>query len=349
MRRPRPTMVTALLALVLGSAFAATPAEAHASFVREYQDPIMTPSLTGYDKLAITSPSIVVIDGVYHMVYAGFRLRTVQLLGATSRDGVTWTKRETPVLEPNPSRRWMNMGVAEAEVRLGSDGVYYLFFTGLGPDDARAIGIARSTGGPFGPWVVRPTPIVQRSGEFPKAIAPSVTINPFGNGRSVLYYSYTDQGEGTWGLRAVTAREPFWDPSAEVWADFTPANGDEPIVEPPRGSSIGDASILVESGVFYLFYTCLTHDTSDPIALLTTHLATCEATSTNGVTFVNDSPARVFSPRRAPAWDENVETPFVMKEGPGRYRMWYVGYSGNVLDPTAFYGAAVGLASSTTL
>jgi hypothetical protein len=106
---------------------------------------------------------------------------------------------------------------------------------------------------------------------------------------------------------------------------------------------------VVEGGVFYLFYTCLTHDLSSVPQLLTVHLATCEATSTNGVRFVNDSPARVFSPRPAPAWDENVETPFVMRDGPGRYLMWYVGYRGNVLNPAAFYGASVGLAGSTSL
>jgi hypothetical protein len=120
-------------------------------------------------------------------------------------------------------------------------------------------------------------------------------------------------------------------------------------VDPPKGPSIGDASIVVEGGTFHLFYSCLTHDLSNPIALLTTHLATCEARSTNGLRFVNDSPARVFSPRRAPAWDENVETPFVMRMGPGRYFLWYVGYRGNVLNPFSVYGASVGLASSTSL
>ncbi|MFN2591053.1 MAG: hypothetical protein ABR518_09825 [Actinomycetota bacterium] len=347
--RRRATVLGAVVGMMAAFIVTATPAQAHADFVRMFDEPIMTPSLRGYDKLAITSPSVVRLDGVYHMVYAGFRLRTVQLLGATSTDGIRWTKRRDPVLEPDSDRRWMNMGVAEAELRRGSDGVFYLFFTGLGPNDARAIGIARSTGGPFGPWVVNPKPIVQRSGEFPKAIAPSVAVDPFGDGRALLYYSYTDQGEGVWGLRVATAREPFWNPSTSRWAEFSPANDDEPIVTPPQGSSIGDAAIVMEDGVFYLFFTCLTHDEGSLIGLLTVHLATCEATSTSGLEFVNDSPARVFSPRRAPAWDENVETPFVMKDGPGRYLMWYVGYRGNVLNPAAFYGASIGLASSPTL
>jgi hypothetical protein len=338
-----------VLSLVVASMLGATPAGAHASFVRLYDDPIMQPTLTGYEKLAITSPSVVVVDGVYHMVYAGFRLKTVQLLGATSPDGVHWTKRTAPVLEPSSKRTWMNMGVAEAELRRGSDGAFYLFFTGLGPRENRSIGIARSTGGPFGPWVVNPEPIVQRSGEFPKAIAPSVAINPFGDGRAFVYYSVTDESEGVWGLRAAMATEPFWDASTGRWAEFAPANGDQPIVAPPVGSSIGDASILVEGGVFHLFYTCLTHDESTVIGLLTVHLATCEARGTTGLTFTNDAPARVFSPRRAPAWDENVETPFVMNDGPGRYLMWYVGYRGSVLSPASFYGASIGLASSPTL
>ena len=286
----------ALVGLVLASVFNASPAYAHATFVRLYQDPIMTPTPTSPDKLAITSPSVVRVGGTFYMVYAGFGLRTVRLLGATSRDGVTWTKRAAPVLEPFGGKPWMNMGVAEAELRRGSDGIFYLFFTGLGPNDTRAIGIARSTGGPFGPWVVNPNPIVQRSGEFPKAIAPSAAINPFGDGKAFLYYSVTDESEGVWGLRAATTHEPFWDPSTKQWADFSPANGDEPIVAPPQGSSVGDATILVEGGVFYLFFTCLTHTETTVIGILTVHLATCEATGTSGVSFVNDSPSRSFSP-----------------------------------------------------
>ncbi len=338
-----------VLGLVVAMMLGTTPSSAHAMFVRIHDDPIMTPTLTGHDKLAITSPSVVVVDGIYHMVYAGFRLRTVQLLGATSRDGVHWTKRAAPVLEPSSKRRWMNMGVAEAELRRGSEGVFYLFFTGLGPRESRSIGIARSTGGPFGPWVVNPKPIVRRTGEFPKAIAPSVAVDPFGDGRAFLYYSVTDESEGVWGLRAVTATEPFFDPVSGRWAQFSPAAGNRPIVDPPVGSSVGDASVVVEDGVFHLFFTCLTRDETTLIGILTTHLATCQARGTTGTAFTNDSPARSFSPRPAPAWDENVETPFVMRDGPGRYLMWYVGYRGSVLNPASFYGASIGLASSATL
>lgn len=335
--------------LLVASVITAPPSYAHATFTRVYDHPIMTPTLTSKDRLAITSPSVVRLGGLYYMIYAGFGLRTVRLLGATSPDGVTWTKRAAPILEPFGGQPWMNMGVAEAELRRGSDGVFYLFFTGLGPNETRAIGVARSTGGPFGPWVVNPNPIVQRSGEFPKAIAPSAVINPFGDGRILLYYSATDEGEGTWSIRMVTAQEPLWNPDSSRWASFSPGNDDQPVVNPPAGSSVGDASLVFERGVFHMIYTCLTDDISPIGLLLTLHLATCEATSTAGQRFVNDVPARVFSPRPAPHWDENVETPFVMNNGDGRYLMWYVGYRGSVLNPAAFYGASIGLAESTTL
>ncbi|HJP65162.1 MAG TPA: hypothetical protein VKA30_02530 [Actinomycetota bacterium] len=203
------TALLVILAVIAWGVIRASPASAHARFARVSEHPIMRPTPTGYDRLAITSPSVAKVDGVYYMVYAGWRVKTFQLLGATSRDGVHWTKRATPVLEPSPTQRWMKAGVAEAELRRGSDGTWYVFFTGLGSHDSRAIGIARSTGGPFGPYVANPSPIIQRTGDYPKAIAPSVAIDPFGDGRAILYYSYTDEGEGTWGLRAATAHEPF--------------------------------------------------------------------------------------------------------------------------------------------
>ena len=89
--------------------------------------------------------------------YAGKRVG-VRLLGATSRDGLSWKRLPRPVLEGAAVGEWTRDGVAEpALVRDGDS--WRLFFTGL-KDEERAIGAARGPS-PFGPWKVEKDPILR--------------------------------------------------------------------------------------------------------------------------------------------------------------------------------------------
>jgi len=165
-------------------------------FAKDLANPIVTRTDGGYDFNLIASPTIVKEGGAYYMVYCGHRYKGgengpgVRLLGATSKDGIHWTKSDKPVLERNKDIAWMNEGVGEPALVKGPDNKFYLFFTGLGPTDVpveclivnqgggRVIGVAQGDT-PFGPWVVNPNPIVLQtpySFDESAAIAPDVLI-----------------------------------------------------------------------------------------------------------------------------------------------------------------------------
>lgn len=155
-------------------------------FERVSEEPLLPPTPGGYDNDAVYSPCVIDVDGTLHMLYAAHCYTRcdreggggVRILGATSTDGVTWTKRDEPVLEALPDVEWATEGVAEPGINLGPDGRFYLWFTGLGPNDSRRIGVA-SGPTPFGPWDVNPEPVVVAApGTFAEhqVLAPDVRI-----------------------------------------------------------------------------------------------------------------------------------------------------------------------------
>lgn len=153
------------------------------NFERVSDGPILSTSPGGYDADAIFSPSIVAHEGELIMVYSGYcfdtctREKGVYLMAATSHDGRSWTKRETPILSKTdfPST---SDGIAETALVKGPDGMFYLFTSLLYGKNGHEIGIARSNS-PYGPWDIAPAPIIAKSpGGFDAVgpIAPSVLI-----------------------------------------------------------------------------------------------------------------------------------------------------------------------------
>lgn len=124
------------------------------------------------DKDALYSPAVFKSGNTWYMIYTGWVISGpkagIRLLGATSTNGLTWEKyKVAPVLEGPPlGLAWTRTGVAEAHILVGTDGWFYLFFTGIvdeGATQERNIGIARSRN-PFGPWDVNQNPIVPDTG-----------------------------------------------------------------------------------------------------------------------------------------------------------------------------------------
>jgi hypothetical protein len=167
-------------------------------FERPSPGPALDTSPDGYDANGLYSPSVIHDGTRFIMVYAGHcypgeygghsnkwrRAAStaepgIYVLGATSLDGLHWTKCDKPVLSPSTSLPWLVNGVAEPDLIKAPDGQYYLFFTGnLGDDEARLIGVARGAT-PLGPWHVRPEPLLAGTpGLFDGKgiLAPSVRI-----------------------------------------------------------------------------------------------------------------------------------------------------------------------------
>lgn len=152
-------------------------------FERVQDEPIFEGTPGGPDWDAVYSPTITERDGTYHMVYAGHCYSAcaplgVRIMGATSTDGVHWDKRPEPVLESRPSDpAWMSDGVAEPGYVKGDDGYWYLFFTGLGMNESRTLGVLRGKT-PFGPWEGAPALVLgPRRGTFEnEVLAPDLRV-----------------------------------------------------------------------------------------------------------------------------------------------------------------------------
>lgn len=136
------------------------------NFSRVSTAPVLKPTPGWYDNDAIYSPCVIRHDGQYIMLYVGhcytrydkIKAPGVYLLAATSPDGIKWTKHPEPLMSPGSSISWMAEGAAEPSILAGSDGKFYLFFTGL-RGEQRVIGVARSDS-PLGRWQVNPDPIL---------------------------------------------------------------------------------------------------------------------------------------------------------------------------------------------
>lgn len=147
-------------------------------------EPVHGLSASGADNGAMTSPAVVVHEGVLHMVYLGWQLDetggfvTFSINGATSVDGLAWTRRAGPVLSiPEGGLGWVDAAV-EPSLRKLSNGRFYLFITGDDESNAQSpssIGVLEASH-PFGPWSLCGSPAVTMSQPWhdEEIIAPDV-------------------------------------------------------------------------------------------------------------------------------------------------------------------------------
>lgn len=170
-------------------------------FERIQDTPLLEPTSGWYDNDAIYSPVVFLYDLQIVMIYVGHCYTNCEhgwgttLLAATSADGITWTKRDEPVLQAMPDTvPWTRDGVAEPAIVFDPDGRVTLFFTSVYEDD-RWLGMARGDS-PFGPWEVNPDPILQPTeGTFDEGgvLAPHVLIE---DGIARMWYLGVEPVEG---------------------------------------------------------------------------------------------------------------------------------------------------------
>lgn len=162
-------------------------------FERPDTEPVLKTTPGGFDGDSISSPSIVEHEGKLVMLYSAYCFSKcppggagVTLLAATSTDGRNWTKHPTPILTKKDFPH-AKEGIAEAEVRKGPDGQYYLFYSLLYGDKGHEVGEARAPS-PFGPWEINPEPILRKSAKGFDAVGPIAPTVVFDGGRARMWF-----------------------------------------------------------------------------------------------------------------------------------------------------------------
>lgn len=148
--------------------------------------PELVPGPASFDAIAVETPSVVQLNGTYHMYYTavpscanppGCTYTLYEIGHASSPDGVTWTKSNAPVIQkPAQDGEWGSWGVAEPGATV-KDGVIYLYYALVRcrggapcapatPAAERGIGLATSTDGES--FVEDPgNPILVQSASYP--------------------------------------------------------------------------------------------------------------------------------------------------------------------------------------
>lgn len=124
--------------------------------------PVLHASTNWYEAWHVGDPSVVLKDGLYHMVYSatsppfpnpidGYPAQMVQcLMGATSVDGINWQKTEQPILmaaedSANPSPNLNRIGDYHRPSLLWEDGKWKLWFDYQFPGHSSSVGYAENT------------------------------------------------------------------------------------------------------------------------------------------------------------------------------------------------------------
>ena len=99
-------------------------------------DPILGPRGDGFESAGVFNPAVIVKDGQIVMLYrAQDRNGTSRLGYASSSDGVHFTRRPEPVLEPEAD--YERGGGVEDPRLVQIDGTYYVTYTGYNTKDAQ--------------------------------------------------------------------------------------------------------------------------------------------------------------------------------------------------------------------
>ncbi len=121
-----------------------------------------SPSLGAWDHRAVETPSVIVLNGQYHMFYTGYATNhtdpnSYKIGHATSSDGITWTKDANFILAPNdPSNSTPNLTfnqwISAEPAAVVFEGKIFLYFSAVGANTGvnttlQVIGLTTSADG----------------------------------------------------------------------------------------------------------------------------------------------------------------------------------------------------------
>lgn len=211
-----------------------------------WEEPVLVlpPAETGWED-EVNRP-IVVRDGEgYRMWYTG-QTATSSLIGyATSPDGVTWERRETPVLKPD--QPWEAEGLMCPHV-LFEDGEWRMWYSGGGLEEPVAIGYASSPDGVN--WTKRganPVLAPNPGAEWEQERATGAQIIRHGDGYLAFYIGFRDIDTAQIGLAHSRDGVTGWErhPGNPI-VPTTPGGWDEDACYKPFA--------ILEEGVWRLWY-----------------------------------------------------------------------------------------------
>lgn len=165
------------------------------SFTRVQAEPLLEFGATNsMDANSLFSPTVIKENGIYYMFYVGYCLDNcapayIGLMGASSPDGVTWTKMPNSIMAGvDYDLKWAEV-IKEPCLVKGPDNIFYMFFSG-----DKYLGVARSSN-ITGPYEVFPKPILKTSEKFEKfsVIAPTVLIE---NNKVRMWYMGVQASNG---------------------------------------------------------------------------------------------------------------------------------------------------------
>jgi predicted GH43/DUF377 family glycosyl hydrolase len=188
---------------------------------------ILSPEPGGLDDHGFTSPTVFPWGDGWGMTYTAWCFRSVEAcprlagglyvtqMGATSPDGVTWTKLGTNLVPDEDLPDYALGGLAETHVFQVPDGRWAMLHQGLTPDSHHVVGIAMAAT-PFGPWRFREEPLITPEtighegwppGSEVSAVAPHGRIS---DGRLRIWFAGESAGfrigyaEGAWPVSGTT-------------------------------------------------------------------------------------------------------------------------------------------------
>lgn len=271
-------------------------------------NPVFTAQLP-WEMGSISEPNVVrEIDGSYSMWYRGAFTGSGQIGHATSPDGVTWDRADTPVL--SPSAGWESSGVFGPSV-LFEPGRYRMWYEGFDGGILR-IGYAESSdGNTWNKSPMNPLPMGGPSGSWDIAVAHPRVVRA-GAGLQMLYVG-CESGSCGPGARVGLA----FSTDGLSWTKH-PNN---PILSAGQTGAWDDALVamsvfLPRPGGFDILYT----GAPGGIGL---------ATAAYAERFVRAPGNPLINLGPLGSWDDaGIRMPTVVRHD-GLYRMWYSGLDGN--------------------
>ncbi|MFA5795456.1 MAG: DUF2341 domain-containing protein, partial [Candidatus Brocadiia bacterium] len=266
-------------------------------------------SSTGWEANQVAGSTVINDSGIYKMWYQGYDGTKWQIGGATSTDGISWTKDPANPEVITGTSGWDAKGAAQPTV-IKDSGEYKMWYQGS--DGSKwQIGYVTSTDGTtWNKYISNPVVITGTTGWDSKGVAAPTVLKDI-DGTYKMWYQGSD---GTnWRIGYVTSTD------GTTWNKYS----NNPVLTIGSGwesNHVGQPMVIRESDGTYRMWYYVNNAVNNRIGY---------ATSPDGITWTKSTSNPVVN--FGIGWETNVTAPAVIKEIDGVYKMWYSGsnYLGN--------------------